>query len=69
MMLRGTVLQVSDGSSTMTGPIHTGQRCQMGRPALFDIGATVIGPGTPRNCMMDSKSILDAPYAGSCGSA
>ncbi|WHZ13130.1 MAG: hypothetical protein OJF60_003571 [Burkholderiaceae bacterium] len=40
--LHGTVRGVSDGSYTVTGPIYTGQRCQMGRTVLFDIGAAQI---------------------------
>lgn len=37
--LSGTVLALSDGWYTITGPTYTGQRCCMGRTALFDIGA------------------------------
>jgi microcystin degradation protein MlrC len=35
----GTVLAISDGEYTATGPIYTGQRCSMGRTVLLDIGA------------------------------
>jgi microcystin degradation protein MlrC len=38
----GTVLAVSDGEYTATGPIYTGQRCSMGRTVLLDIGAARI---------------------------
>lgn len=38
MRVEGTVLAVSDGEYTVTGPIYTGQRCRMGRTALLDIG-------------------------------
>jgi len=37
--LRGTVLAVSDGWYTITGPSYTGQRVCMGRSAVLDIGA------------------------------
>ncbi|WP_028600873.1 M81 family metallopeptidase [Ottowia thiooxydans] len=42
LRLRGTVRAVSDGGYTVTGPIYTGQRCQMGRAVCFDIGAAQI---------------------------
>ena len=42
MLVRGTVLAISDGEYTVTGPIYTGQRCCMGRTVLFDIGAAQI---------------------------
>lgn len=41
-VLGGTVRRLSDGAYTVTGPIYTGQRCQMGRTVLFDIGAAQI---------------------------
>ncbi len=41
-VLTGTVRRLSDGAYTVTGPIYTGQRCQMGRSVLFDIGAAQI---------------------------
>ncbi|MEK8053274.1 M81 family metallopeptidase [Ideonella sp. DXS22W] len=41
-VLTGTVRRLSDGGYTVTGPIYTGQRCQMGRTVLFDIGAAQI---------------------------
>jgi microcystin degradation protein MlrC len=39
---RGTVLALSDGKYTISGPIYTGQQCDMGRTALLDIGAAQI---------------------------
>ena len=42
LRLRGTVRAVSDGGYTVTGPIYTGLRCQMGRTVCFDIGAAQI---------------------------
>lgn len=36
--LEGTVVAISDGEYTVTGPIYTGQRCAMGRTVLFDTG-------------------------------
>lgn len=36
--LRGTVLALSDGWYTITGPTYTGQRACMGRSAVLDIG-------------------------------
>lgn len=41
-VLSGTVRALSDGQYTVTGPIYTGQRCQMGRTVLFNIGAAQI---------------------------
>ncbi|MDT7837736.1 M81 family metallopeptidase [Aquabacterium sp. OR-4] len=41
-LLSGTVRRLSDGVYTVTGPIYTGQRCEMGRTVLFDIGAAQI---------------------------
>jgi microcystin degradation protein MlrC len=38
----GTVLAVSDGTYTATGPIYTGQRCSMGRTVLLDTGSARI---------------------------
>jgi microcystin degradation protein MlrC len=38
----GTVLAISDGEYTATGPIYTGQRCFMGRTVLLDIGTARI---------------------------
>lgn len=40
--VHGTVLAISDGEYTVTGPIYTGQRCRMGRTVLLDIGAARI---------------------------
>jgi len=40
--LEGTVVAVSDGEYTVTGPIYTGQRCAMGRTVLFDTGRAQI---------------------------
>ncbi len=37
--LQGTVLAVSDGWYTITGPTYTGQRVCMGRSAVLDVGA------------------------------
>ncbi|MER1967928.1 M81 family metallopeptidase [Castellaniella sp. GW247-6E4] len=39
MALQGTVLALSDGWYTITGPTYTGQRACMGRSAVLDIGA------------------------------
>src|SRR3546814_14077291 len=39
MPLNGTVLALSDGWYTITGPTYTGQRACMGRSAVLDIGA------------------------------
>ncbi|TQF08206.1 microcystin degradation protein MlrC, partial [Myxococcus llanfairpwllgwyngyllgogerychwyrndrobwllllantysiliogogogochensis] len=36
--VEGTVVAISDGEYTVTGPIYTGQRCAMGRTVLFDTG-------------------------------
>lgn len=40
--LTGTVLAISDGQYTVTGPIYTGARCDMGRTVLFDTGSAQI---------------------------
>lgn len=40
--LTGTVRAVSDGQYTVTGPIYTGARCDMGRTVLFDTGTAQI---------------------------
>lgn len=40
--LTGKVSKISDGEYVITGPTYTGQRCQMGRTVLFDIGAAQI---------------------------
>ena len=40
--LTGTVLAISDGQYTVTGPIYTGARCDMGRTVLFDTGTAQI---------------------------
>lgn len=42
LLLSGKVLAISDGQYTVTGPIYTGQRCDMGRTVLLDIGAAQI---------------------------
>jgi len=42
MLARGTVLAISDGEYTVSGPIYTGQRCCMGRTVLLDIGSARI---------------------------
>jgi microcystin degradation protein MlrC len=42
MRLTGQVIAVSDGEYTVTGPIYTGMRCNMGRTVLFDTGAARI---------------------------
>ena len=42
VMVTGTVLAISDGEYTATGPIYTGQRCVMGRTVLLDIGSAQI---------------------------
>ena len=42
MQVSGTVLAISDGAYTVTGPIYTGQRCHMGRTVLLDIGPAQI---------------------------
>jgi microcystin degradation protein MlrC len=42
MLVSGTVLAISDGAYTVTGPIYTGQRCHMGRTVLLDIGPAQI---------------------------
>ena len=42
MQASGTVLALSDGGYTVTGPTYTGQRFSMGRSVLFDIGAARI---------------------------
>ena len=42
LRLRGTVRAVSDGAYTVSGPIYTGQRCQMGRTVCLDTGAAQI---------------------------
>ncbi|WP_186111136.1 M81 family metallopeptidase [Burkholderia gladioli] len=41
-MARGTVLALTDGEYTITGPTYTGQRAHMGRAAVLDIGAAVL---------------------------
>ena len=38
----GTVMAISDGEYTATGPIYTGQRCFMGRTVLLDTGTARI---------------------------
>lgn len=42
VLVHGTVLAISDGEYTVTGPIYTGQRCSMGRTVLLDIGTARI---------------------------
>ena len=42
MLVKGTVLAISDGEYTVSGPIYTGQRCCMGRTVLLDIGVAQI---------------------------
>jgi microcystin degradation protein MlrC len=42
MRVHGTVLAISDGVYTVSGPIYTGQRCCMGRTVLLDIGSARI---------------------------
>ncbi len=42
MEVTGTVVALSDGHYTVTGPIYTGQHCTMGRTALIDIGGAQI---------------------------
>ncbi|MDH0131725.1 M81 family metallopeptidase [Pseudomonas asiatica] len=40
--LSGTVVSLSDGHYTVTGPTYTGMRCSMGRAAVLDIGQALI---------------------------
>ncbi len=42
MSLEGTVLALSDGWYTITGPTYTGQRACMGRSAVLDIGPATL---------------------------
>lgn len=42
MKATGTVLAISNGEYTVTGPIYTGQRCSMGRTVLFDLGCAQV---------------------------
>jgi microcystin degradation protein MlrC len=42
LVVRGTVAAISDGRYTVTGPIYTGSRCDMGRTVLLDAGAARI---------------------------
>ena len=39
LVLEGVVRRISDGCFTISGPIYTGQRVNMGRTVLFDAGA------------------------------
>src|SRR5690606_41988127 len=41
--MEGTVLALSDGWYTITGPTYTGQRACMGRSAVLDIGPARTG--------------------------
>lgn len=40
--VQGRVRAISDGSYTVSGPIYTGQRCNMGRTVWLDTGSTQI---------------------------
>lgn len=42
LLLRGRVLALGDGVYTITGPIYTGMRCEMGASALIDTGSAKV---------------------------